>query len=83
MQAAEALKLVAGIGTSLAGRLQMLDARDMTWTTIRTPRDFVPPVQIPSPTVKPRRPFIDIAISRVDRPDRILKSGEQISVSGD
>jgi len=39
MQAAEALKLVAGIGTSLAGRLQMLDARDMSWTTIRVPRD--------------------------------------------
>ena len=28
MQAAEALKLLAGVGTSLAGRLQMLDARD-------------------------------------------------------
>jgi molybdopterin-synthase adenylyltransferase len=39
MQAAEALKLVAGTGTSLAGRLQMLDARDMTWTTIRVARD--------------------------------------------
>jgi len=39
MQAAEALKLVAGIGTSLAGRLQMLDARDMSWTTIRVARD--------------------------------------------
>ncbi len=39
MQAAEALKLVAGIGTSLAGKLQMLDARDMSWTTIRVPRD--------------------------------------------
>ena len=39
MQAAEALKLVAGIGTSLAGRLQLLDARDMSWTTIRVPRD--------------------------------------------
>ena len=35
VQAAEALKLVAGIGTSLAGRLQMLDARDMRWTEIR------------------------------------------------
>ena len=44
MQAAEALKLVAGIGTSLAGRLQMLDARDMTWTTIRVPRDPACPV---------------------------------------
>ena len=27
LQAAEALKLLLGIGTSLAGRLQMLDAR--------------------------------------------------------
>ena len=44
MQAAEALKLVAGIGTSLAGRLQMLDARDMSWTTIRVARDAACPV---------------------------------------
>jgi molybdopterin/thiamine biosynthesis adenylyltransferase len=29
MQAAEALKLLAGVGSSLAGRLQMLDARSM------------------------------------------------------
>jgi molybdopterin/thiamine biosynthesis adenylyltransferase len=34
MQAAEALKLLAGVGTSLAGRLQMLDARSMAWTEI-------------------------------------------------
>ena len=38
MQAAEAIKLVAGIGTSLAGRLQMLDARTMTWSEIRIAR---------------------------------------------
>ena len=38
-QAAEALKLVCGIGASLAGRLQMLDARQMEWTEIRTSRD--------------------------------------------
>jgi molybdopterin-synthase adenylyltransferase len=44
MQAAEALKLVAGIGTSLAGRLQMLDARTMEWTTIRIPRDPACPI---------------------------------------
>jgi len=40
VQAAEALKLLAGVGSSLAGRLQMLDARTMTWTEIamaRTP----------------------------------------------
>jgi len=34
LQAAEALKLLAGIGSSLAGRLQMLDARTMEWTQI-------------------------------------------------
>ena len=36
VQAAEALKLLAGTGRSLAGRLQMLDARSMEWTEIRT-----------------------------------------------
>ncbi len=35
MQAAEALKLLAGIGESLAGRLLMLDARSMRWDEIR------------------------------------------------
>ena len=34
MQAAEALKLLAGIGESLAGRLLMLDARNMHWDEI-------------------------------------------------
>jgi molybdopterin/thiamine biosynthesis adenylyltransferase len=38
MQAAEALKLMLGTGRSLAGRLQMLDARTMQWTEIATPR---------------------------------------------
>jgi molybdopterin-synthase adenylyltransferase len=35
MQAAEALKLLTGVGTSLAGRLQMLDARSMQWSEMR------------------------------------------------
>jgi len=39
MQAAEALKLLAGIGTSVVGRLQMVDARSMEWTEIRIARD--------------------------------------------
>jgi molybdopterin/thiamine biosynthesis adenylyltransferase len=39
MQAAEALKLLAGVGTSLAGRLQMLDARTMEWNEVRMRRD--------------------------------------------
>jgi molybdopterin/thiamine biosynthesis adenylyltransferase len=38
MQAAEALKLLAGVGTSLAGRLQMLDARTMQWSEMRLVR---------------------------------------------
>tara|TARA_B100001105_G_C22382704_1_gene440417 strand:- start:945 stop:1715 length:771 start_codon:yes stop_codon:yes gene_type:complete len=38
LQAAEALKLLVGIGTSLAGRLQMLDARRMEWSEIRVGR---------------------------------------------
>lgn len=44
MQAAEALKLLAGVGRSLAGRLQMLDARTMEWTEIRMPRNADCPV---------------------------------------
>ncbi|MEO8923084.1 MAG: HesA/MoeB/ThiF family protein [Caldimonas sp.] len=44
MQAAEALKLLAGIGTSLTGRLQMLDARAMEWTELGVARDPACPV---------------------------------------
>jgi molybdopterin/thiamine biosynthesis adenylyltransferase len=44
MQAAEALKLLAGVGSSLAGRLQMLDARSMEWTEIRIARAAQCPV---------------------------------------
>ncbi len=44
MQAVETLKLIAGIGRSLSGRLVMLDARDMTWRTILVPRDPLCPV---------------------------------------
>lgn len=39
MQAAEALKLLLGLPGSLAGRLQMLDARRMDWTELRVARD--------------------------------------------
>ena len=39
MQAAEALKLLAGVGSGLAGRLQMLDARRMEWNEIAVQRD--------------------------------------------
>ena len=38
-QAAEALKLIAGIGESLSGRLLLLDALAMEWRTVRLKRD--------------------------------------------
>ena len=38
MQAAEALKLLMGVGTSLAGQLLMLDGRTMAWDRISLPR---------------------------------------------
>ncbi|MEO8303827.1 MAG: molybdopterin-synthase adenylyltransferase MoeB [Betaproteobacteria bacterium] len=43
-QAAEALKIVAGVGESLAGRLLMLDAFAMRWREVRIPRDPACPV---------------------------------------
>ena len=44
LQAAEALKLLAGLGRSLAGRLQMLDGRDLSWTEMRFHRQSDCPV---------------------------------------
>src|ERR1700761_123104 len=38
MQAAEALRVIAGVGTTLTGRLMMLDSLQMEWTTMRIAR---------------------------------------------
>jgi molybdopterin-synthase adenylyltransferase len=43
-QAAEALKLIAGVGVPLAGRLLLLDALAMQWREVRVPRDPACPV---------------------------------------
>ena len=43
-EAAEALKIVAGLGGTLAGRLLMLDALTMHWREVRVPRDPQCPV---------------------------------------
>ena len=40
VQAAEALKLLCGIGQSLTGRLLMLDGRNMVWTEVSMPRNL-------------------------------------------
>jgi len=37
--AAEALKLVAGVGETIAGRLLILDAQSMRWRDVRVTRD--------------------------------------------
>lgn len=39
LQAAEAIKLLTGIGATLHGRLQMFNALDAEWRTVRVPRD--------------------------------------------
>jgi len=44
VQAAEALKLLSHTGSSLAGRLLMLDGRHMEWTEMRLPRAPACPV---------------------------------------
>jgi molybdopterin/thiamine biosynthesis adenylyltransferase len=55
MQAAEALKLLAQVGgaVSLAGRLQMLDARRMEWSEILVQRDPVCAVCAARPHCQP------------------------------
>jgi len=39
MQATEALKLIMGVGESLAGRLLLLDGLRMEWSSMRVARD--------------------------------------------
>jgi molybdopterin/thiamine biosynthesis adenylyltransferase len=48
MQAAEALKLLLGVGQSLAGRLLLLDGRAMEWTSIGIARNDACPVCSPA-----------------------------------
>ena len=40
----ECFWVIAGVGTTLAGRLQMLDARTMEWTELKVARDPACPV---------------------------------------
>jgi hypothetical protein len=44
---------LAQVGESLAGRLQMLDARSMQWTELRVTRDPACPVCSASPAAAP------------------------------
>src|SRR5574343_1196961 len=62
MQAAEALKLAAGIGESLTGRLLLLDALDMEWRTVKFRQDADCAVCGPGATTQ--------AIDTADKPPR-------------
>ena len=44
VQAAEALKILSGMGSHMAGRLLMLDGRELSWTDIRMQRNTACPV---------------------------------------
>jgi hypothetical protein len=44
LQATEVLKILLGIGETLAGRLVLFDALDLTFTELRIPRDPACPV---------------------------------------
>jgi len=48
VQAAEALKILSGMGSHMAGRLLMLDGRELTWTDIRMQRNPACPVCAPA-----------------------------------
>lgn len=48
VQAAEALKLLCGIGRPLTGRLLMVDGRSMDWSEVRVPRHPACPVCSPA-----------------------------------
>jgi molybdopterin/thiamine biosynthesis adenylyltransferase len=53
MQAAEALRLLTGVGQSLAGRLLLLDGRTMEWTQIRVCRHAACSVCAGRPSISP------------------------------
>jgi molybdopterin/thiamine biosynthesis adenylyltransferase len=44
VQAAEALKILSGMDSHMAGRLLMLDGRELSWTDIRIGRNAECPV---------------------------------------
>ena len=55
LQAMEAIKLVAGIGETLAGRLLLLDAKGAEWRTVKVAKD--PHCAVCSaPAVRPKQP---------------------------
>jgi adenylyltransferase/sulfurtransferase len=52
LQAAEAIKEIVGIGTSLAGSMLIYDALEMSFRTTRIPKDPSCPLCGPTPRIK-------------------------------
>ena len=48
IQAAEALKLLSGVGESLSGRLQWLDVRTMQWRSVNAARPGMSGLRTPA-----------------------------------
>jgi adenylyltransferase/sulfurtransferase len=76
-QAAETLKLILGIGTSLAGRLVLIDALDARVREIRVARDPHCPLCGDAPTLHdvapaPPRPSVDLADVAASELDALL-----------
>jgi hypothetical protein len=57
-QAAEAMKLIARVGTSLAGRLLLLDALTMRWREVR-----IPARSALAPSARPADDFARVAVA--------------------
>ena len=80
MQAAEALKLVAGIGESLTGRLLLLDTLEMEWRSVRFRKDAGCAVCGPTPAGQapgylPRPGADREPAGGACRPDRPVRGG--------
>ena len=69
VQAAEALKLLCGIGKPLVGRLLMLDSRRMEWTEVRVQRQ--PDCQVCSTRPKVKAGSYTVAVCTLSRPTSV------------
>jgi molybdopterin/thiamine biosynthesis adenylyltransferase/rhodanese-related sulfurtransferase len=72
-QAAEALKLVLGIGTPLVGRLLLIDALDARMREVRLPRDPACPLCGDAPTIR--------SLGDVPAPSRLTRRVPEIGAN--
>jgi molybdopterin/thiamine biosynthesis adenylyltransferase len=63
LQAAEAIKLLTGVGEPLLGRLLIADARSMDWRTLRYRRSRSCPLCGPNPSIRRAEPVAEVSCS--------------------